>query len=254
MKASASLQHQPCAEYIGSRLKWGASANEPRLTLRLSSVTINLRCGWSWRHLTTKRLTALRSQAFLVVPSCFTMASGIKRITARTSGWTIVAPNPYEVPGCQETDSPSERLVPFFPRGFTLSAIRLWPRVLASLPSAGAPTWLHQTLLEGLPPSSERWQRAVAWSSAPEKPLCTLLPSSAKEGRHIAVPQGGPGAGAGPPPVPRRNTRCMDRSGGRRPITRAGSGESASVLRSVRRRRRWHLAEHGGAADPMGTT
>lgn len=61
---------------------------------------------------------------------------------------THTAPNPYEDPRCQETDSPSERIFPFLPLGFRLSVVRLWQRVLSSFPLAGAPTGLHQTLIE----------------------------------------------------------------------------------------------------------
>jgi len=48
-----------------------------------------------------------------------------------------------------------------------LSVVRLWQRVLSSLPSAGAPTRLHHTRIEGLPPSRWRVQRARLWFSAP---------------------------------------------------------------------------------------
>jgi hypothetical protein len=44
----------------------------------------------------------------------------------------------------------------FFPLCFMLSAVRLWQRVLSSLPSAGALTCLHHTRIEGLPPSAWR--------------------------------------------------------------------------------------------------
>ena len=44
------------------------------------------------------------------------------------------------------------RLTAGVPLGFRPSVVRLWQRVLASLPSAGAPTRLHQTLIEVLSP------------------------------------------------------------------------------------------------------
>jgi len=52
----------------------------------------------------------------------------------------------------------------FFPLCFRPSAVRLWPRVLASLPFVGAPTWLHHTLLEALAPWQWRVPRDVALS------------------------------------------------------------------------------------------
>jgi hypothetical protein len=68
----------------------------------------------------------------------------------------------------------------FFPLGFRLSVIRLWQRVLSSLPLAGAPTWLHQTLIEVRSPLCQRVQRPLWVVSTTEKPLCTLVPSYAK--------------------------------------------------------------------------
>ena len=54
----------------------------------------------------------------------------------------------------------------FFPLGFKLSVVRLWQRVLASLPSAGAPTRLHHTRMEALSPVRERVQRDVVSRAA----------------------------------------------------------------------------------------
>jgi hypothetical protein len=90
---------------------------------------------------------------------------------------TKYAPNPYEDPRCQETDSPWERIFRFF-RQRASGAVILWQRVLTGFLSAGAAiTWRPQTLMEGLPPSPWRWQRAGAWFSAPSKRICTLVPS-----------------------------------------------------------------------------
>ena len=45
----------------------------------------------------------------------------------------------------------------------------------------------------------------------------------------------------------------MDRSESRRPIKRAGSGQSAYVLMGVRRRNGCIIVEHGGQAEPIVT-
>ena len=45
----------------------------------------------------------------------------------------------------------------------------------------------------------------------------------------------------------------MNRSESRRPIKRAGSGHSAYVLRSVRRRKPSLMTEHGCQAEPIVT-
>jgi hypothetical protein len=74
-----------------------------------------------------------------------------------------------------------------------------------------------------------------------------------KEGLHICVRQLGSGSGEGQHTVTIRDLRPMDRSESRRPIKRAGSGQSAYVLMSVRRRKRCLMAEHGGQAAPIVT-
>src|SRR5215468_700139 len=79
------------------------------------------------------------------------------------------------------------------------------------------------------------------------------MPSYSNEGLHIAVRQLGPGSGEGQHTITRSNARRVYRSGSRRPIKRAGSGPSAYVLMSVRRRRRCILAEHCRQAAPMVT-
>jgi len=64
--------------------------------------------------------------------------------------------NRHANPGCHEPitlilgQAPRSGFFPFFPLWFRLSVVRLWQRVLSSLPFAGAPTGLHQTLLEVL--------------------------------------------------------------------------------------------------------
>lgn len=55
-----------------------------------------------------------------------------------------------------------------------------------------------------------------------------------KRGLHIFVRQLGSGAGEGQHTVTMRDFRYQVRSESRRPIKGAGSGQSASVLRSVR--------------------
>jgi hypothetical protein len=114
--------------------------------------------------------------------------------------------------------------------------VRRWQRVLSSLPSAGAPTRLPQTLREGLPPSAWRWQRGLAWFSAPEHPIWPLRPSSATEGLPIGVRPCGSGAGAGPHTITRRDCRDPERRGSTCPSQRAGAGHSAYGRMSVRRR------------------
>ena len=49
-------------------------------------------------------------------------------------------PNPYEDPVVKRQTLPKSGFFPFFPLCFRPSVIRLWPRVLSSLPSAGAQT------------------------------------------------------------------------------------------------------------------
>jgi hypothetical protein len=51
------------------------------------------------------------------VPLCAGQVAGLGPDAPRPA-----APNPYEDPRCQETDSPSERLLPNFPLCFRLSA------------------------------------------------------------------------------------------------------------------------------------
>ena len=68
------------------------------LALSLSSGPMHWRWGGSWRHLIMKRLAAWRSQSLLSVPSCFTSGSGMRGITSRLSGWTIVAPSQEQSP------------------------------------------------------------------------------------------------------------------------------------------------------------
>ncbi len=63
----------------------------------------------------------------------------------------------------------------------------------------------------------------------------------------------GPGSGEGQHTATIRNFHHMDRSESKRPIKRAGSGQSAYVLMSVRRRKRWTIAEHGCQAEPIVT-
>ena len=79
---------------------------------------------------------------------------------------------------------------------------------------------------------------------------------------HIVVPttkrdkcvrQLGSGSGEGQHTITIRDFRHLDRSESRRPIKRAGSGQSAYVLMGVRRRTRCLMAEHGGQVAPIVT-
>jgi hypothetical protein len=76
------------------------------------------------------------------------------------------------------------------------------------------------------------------------------MPSHSKEGLHVFVRQFVSGSGEGQPTVTIGNVRLLERSESRRPIKGAGSGHNAYVLKSVRRRKRYIIAEHGGQARP----
>jgi len=65
-----------------------------------------------------------------------------------------MTPNTYEAPGCQESKISRQRIFAFF-RCFTLGIVGNRLRVLTSFPPAGAPTWLHQTLIEALSPCND---------------------------------------------------------------------------------------------------
>jgi hypothetical protein len=66
------------------------------------------------------------------------------------------APNTYEAPGCQETDDSSSSFFCFF----SANNAGAQERVLTWFLYAGAhQTWLHQTLIEVLPPLQRRLQR-----------------------------------------------------------------------------------------------
>jgi hypothetical protein len=56
-------------------------------------VAITRRWGWSWRNFGKNRFKALRSQSFLLEPSCLKIGSGIKGITSLRPGQTIAAPS-----------------------------------------------------------------------------------------------------------------------------------------------------------------
>jgi len=72
---------------------------------------------------------------------------------ARLSLGYLGLPNTYEAPGCQGTKISSERFFAFFPPvGFQHG----WQSAACSdlISHAGAPMWLHQTLIEVLSPFS----------------------------------------------------------------------------------------------------
>jgi hypothetical protein len=62
-----------------------------------------------------------------------------------------------------------------------------------------------------------------------------------------------PGSGEEQPTVTIRDFHQLDRSESRRPIKRAGSGQNAYVLRSVRRRNECIRAEPDCEAEPIVT-
>ena len=90
-------------------------------------------------------------------------------------------PNTYEAPGCQGTKISSQRFFCFFPPG---ACQHCWPSATCSdlISHAGAPTWLHQTLLEVRSPRSWRVQQPSALFAATEKQSGALVPSSSKAG------------------------------------------------------------------------
>jgi hypothetical protein len=162
------------------------------------------------------------------------------------------APNPYEAPRGQATNRPDARMGGVFPAS---RAGRRDPlaRVLACLRWAGtALRWRHHTRLEGLPPWRGRGPGAACRLSAPENPLGTRMPSSARAGRHVVVRQCAAGAGAGQPTGTSGHWGRLARRARRRPSQRPGSGPRASGRRSVRRRTRCRLAAPGGPAGPAG--
>ena len=65
------------------------------LLARPSSTTISFNRGCSRRIFASNRRAALRSQSFLVLPSCFWIGSGARGITSLMSGWTITAPSTW---------------------------------------------------------------------------------------------------------------------------------------------------------------
>jgi hypothetical protein len=67
------------------------------------------------------------------------------------------------------------------------------------------------------------------------------------------MPQLVPGSGEGQHTITIRYFRHMARSESRRPIKRAGSGQSAYVLMGVRRRTGCIITEHDDQAAPMVT-
>jgi len=96
---------------------------------------------WCWLHNSTSVHVRL---SWSTVPMC------VRR--SETSARQVGQPNPYEAPGCQEPHDPEERIVPIFPPWLRPSVVSLWQRVPSSLPYPGAPTRLHQTLLEVFSP------------------------------------------------------------------------------------------------------
>jgi hypothetical protein len=71
-----------------------------------------------------------------------------------------------------------------------------------------------------------------------------------KEGATRLVRQFASGSGKGQHTVTISNVCLLDKSESRRPIKGTGSGHSAYVLMSVRRRKRGIMAAHGGQARP----
>jgi hypothetical protein len=88
--------------------------------------------------------------------------------------YSTSAPNPDEVPGCQEADVPCERIFAFFRCGGS-SAVGLRWRDLTSFPDAGADSaWLLHTRIEG--------SLTMAIVSAERRQRCPLRP------RNLSVP------------------------------------------------------------------
>jgi hypothetical protein len=168
-------------------------------------------------------------------------------------GVVTCRPTLMRTPVVKRQTSPESGFWAFFRRRGP-GVVILWQRVLTWFLSAGtARIGLHHTLLEGLPPSRWRLQRAVVRFSAPEKHLWTLRPSYAKEGCISLCASEAQARVRGSPQQP-SGTSALG-TGARADVQAhaQGQGKGPRCSSAFGDAKRCTIAEHGCQAEPIVT-